>query len=261
MNLRSALLLLLHSTLASAALGSLAPLPPSSGTDGILVIPALHNLSSWNRSSLVDYGFVDGNPFVTPLAGTLDGYGRRWCANGPDLSQLHHQSGTVRIIALGSSPSWTGALGYSYSGKPQLESYTLAADCGTLRFGENAAVPLAYGETDTFDFWLDGATTTHSLFGSVSSPNEDRSSIRWLQDPLRISTFLPGWDEFADTDTWVVSIDEGPMSQRFAVQFFYAQGDILIPPAVPEASTMGGLGALLLLAVAVGRARARARRG
>ncbi|MFT3782951.1 MAG: PEP-CTERM sorting domain-containing protein [Nibricoccus sp.] len=244
---------LLFIVLRATAWPQYAPLPPPARIDGIPTHAAGPNLTSWQNSTLADYKL--DVPFHTPENFQTDVYGRVWCDQSPDRTQLHQGGGTVRLILLGASSSWDGAVGYSYSGNLSTKAYTLGST-DVFRFGDHIDVNLGAGSGGSFDFWTAGQIAAFCLFAPVhSDPSPASGSVRWIRDPVMVSTFIPALGDFSDVETWIASIDEqgadgAPDSNyRVAVQFYYPQSwqwpDDPVA-AAPEPSTYGLIGGATL---------------
>jgi len=235
------------------ALASRAQLsPPPSTTEGIMIRSAGQNQQSWQSSALTDYQLASSNLFQTPAANSADIYGRTWTASSPDKTTLNQKAGVLRLVFLGTNTNWDGAVGYTYSGSPLANTYTLAPLASTLSFGNYVDFLLGAGQPSTFDIWATGGTNTFCLFQPANNqPSSANGSVLWTRDPLLVSTYIPAYDSFQNVETWVASIDEEAtdasghaLSYRVAAQFFYDEGGPLT--AVPESSTYAITGTFAL---------------
>lgn len=271
--MKSCVALCVYSLTSIAAFAQLNPLPPSSLADGILVQANATSPSkaSWAASSLFNYRLAGGNPFSTPAAGSIDGFGNAWTASAPSLSGIANNGGTLRAIFLGAAGSEVQGIGYSYDTSPDASSsFTLAGAGGphgpdALSFGDWADLPLSVHEADSFDFWVSTAAGAYTVLDPNNrlTPATQRTDILWTEEPLLVSTFIPALGSHADVETWIVSVLEYSADQqlhtefRFALQQFERSGSAFAldqnGTPVPEPSTYAIAGGVVCALLALCR--------
>lgn len=244
--------------LANLLPAQLSPLPSPSSADGVFVQDSGFNLLQWGASPLKNYQLAPSNPFQTPAVNPgIDVYGAAWTDQAPSLLQLNNHGGVLRLIFLGSDATWGGSIGYTYTLQPAPSpcAFTIS-DTASLAFGDHVDIALGKGSGSTFDFWTTGGMNTFCLFRPENSTLVSGGSVHWTLSPFQVCTFLPGYESYANVDTWVASIDETiggtDASYRVALQFFYPTAVPVVTPGgqqvpVPEPSTYGMIGAVVLL--------------
>jgi hypothetical protein len=199
------------------------------------------------------------------------------------LSSINTSGGTVRAIFTGETAGWYNDFGYTYTGNPSLDSFTVFSNIqavspgSTVAFGDHVDIALLPGDASTFDFWLNGTdsfTTTNPtppttnggvytvLHPTNSSPYIAPGNVRWGTTPLLVNTWVPALGAYADVSTYLVTVEDWRLDRQsdadysdftFALQFYNANGVPFGDTPVPEPSTYGLMGAISLLGLAVWR--------
>jgi hypothetical protein len=196
---------------------------------------------------------------------------------------VNANGGTVRAIFVGETAGWLNDFGYTYSGDPTQDSFTVSQAIqsvgpnANVKFGQYIDIPLLAGEANTLDFWLNGvgamgtsAKPGPSSVGGVytafnpsnSSPSSAASQFAWATTPIAVNTYVSAINGFAPVETYLVSAEDwriGAGSDKdysdytFALQFFDSNGVPL--GAVPEPAATACLLGASVLAVAASRRR------
>ncbi len=257
--------------LASSLSAQFLSLPPSSTDDGIIVQSIGMNAGTdqWNSSSgLAAYQFSsDTNTDRINLGTDNNPLGLTW-QNSPSADAaaaknlLNTTGGTIRAIFLGETAGWLNDFGYTYSGNPSSDSYTIShaiqssGASANVQFGQYVDLSLPAGGAANFDFWLNavGAMGTNpqpgpSASGGIytafdpanSSPGSGTRQFAWATSPIAVNTYLPQQNGYAPVETYLISAEDwriGTGSDKdfsdytFALQFFDANGTPI--GAVPE---------------------------
>jgi len=281
-------------TFASAAFAQLSPLPPSSVTDGVSLqsIGLNAGATHWDSTSTLGAFKIDSTTSGTAplLSATYNPLGLPFATSVPASvlsfkSSINTTGGTIRTAFLAESAGWMNDFGYTYSGNPSVNSFTVAQNIqidpspSSVAFGSYFDVNLASGEAANFDLWLNGvgdfglnpaptgAGGVYTAFNpSNSTPYTAPGNALWSQTPLMVSTWIPALGTYVDVATYIVAFEDwrrtmstsdGDYSDLIlAVQNYDQNGTPFTP--VPEPSTYGLLGAGALLGViALRRARAK----
>ncbi|HEY9154389.1 MAG TPA: hypothetical protein VIM69_04620 [Opitutaceae bacterium] len=291
--MKTPLFILALPVLSAPSYGQFWTLPPSSTTDGVTVqdIGANSATDAWSDSNgLAAYASSgDGDSNRIAIGSTNNPLGLDW-QTSPSAAAIsvrdsvNTNGGTIRAIFVGETAGWLNDFGYTYSGDPTKDSFTVShaiqsvGPNANVKFGQYIDIPVLAGQANTLDFWLNGVGAMgnspkpgpSSLGGiytafnsSASSPSSATSQFAWSTTPIAVNTYVSAINGFAPVDTYLVSAEDwriGAGSDRdysdytFALQFFDSNGVPL--GAVPEPASTAcliGVGALM-----VGSARRRA---